>query len=122
MILIADASVVVKWLVEEPDRSAARSVLARNDALQAPDFVFVEVANVLWKKVLDTAACVRTAIEAMLALRDSRVVKPVTQTEIRAWIREGHKWVRLRADVSFGYLRATVDVYKSALAYTRDET
>lgn len=51
MTLIVDASVAVKWLVDEPDRLAARSLLDRNEQLQAPDFVFVEVANVLWKKV-----------------------------------------------------------------------
>jgi predicted nucleic acid-binding protein len=52
MTLIVDASIAVKWLVEEPDRLAARSLLDGNEHLQAPDFVFVEAANVLWKKVL----------------------------------------------------------------------
>lgn len=52
MTLIVDASVAIKWLVEEPDHLAARSLLDRNEQLQAPDFVFLEAANVLWKKVL----------------------------------------------------------------------
>jgi prevent-host-death family protein len=33
----------------------------------------------------------RVADEAMLALRDSGTIKPVTQAEIRARIREGHR-------------------------------
>jgi predicted nucleic acid-binding protein len=51
MTLLVDASVAVKWLVDEPERFAARSLLDRNEQLHAPDFVFVETANVLWKKV-----------------------------------------------------------------------
>ncbi len=31
------------------------------------------------------------AVEVMLALRDSGRIKPVTQAEIRAWMREGRK-------------------------------
>lgn len=65
MILIADASVGVKWLVEEPDRLAARSLLARNDELQAPDFVFVEVGDVLWKKVLRRELTAEQATESL---------------------------------------------------------
>jgi predicted nucleic acid-binding protein len=51
MTLVADASVAVKWLVDEPDHMAARSLLDRNEQLQAPDFVLIEAGNVLWKKV-----------------------------------------------------------------------
>jgi predicted nucleic acid-binding protein len=51
MSLVVDASVAVKWLVDEPEHLAARSLLDRNEQLHAPDFVFIETANVLWKKV-----------------------------------------------------------------------
>jgi len=40
---------------------------------------------------LEEKARGRAAVEAMLALRDSGRIKPVTQAEIRAWIREGQK-------------------------------
>jgi prevent-host-death family protein len=33
----------------------------------------------------------RAAVEAMLGLRDSGDIKPVTQAEIRAWVREGRR-------------------------------
>ncbi len=49
--LVVDASVALKWLVDEGDREMARRVLASDDALLAPDFQLVEVANSLWKKV-----------------------------------------------------------------------
>lgn len=40
---------------------------------------------------LEDKARGRAAVEAMLALRDSGRIKPVTQAEIRAWIREGRR-------------------------------
>ncbi len=40
---------------------------------------------------LEEKARGKAAIEAILALRDSGRIKPVTQTEIRAWIDEGRK-------------------------------
>jgi predicted nucleic acid-binding protein len=49
--LIVDASVVVKWFVEEPLRSEARHILEYRKDIISPDFVQIEVANVVWKKL-----------------------------------------------------------------------
>ena len=40
---------------------------------------------------LEDKARGRAAIEAILAIRDSGRIKPVTQAKIRAWIREGRR-------------------------------
>jgi predicted nucleic acid-binding protein len=50
--LVVDASVVINWHVEEIHTDAARRLL-RDDApvLHAPDLLFSEVGNILWKKV-----------------------------------------------------------------------
>lgn len=40
---------------------------------------------------LEEATRGRAAVEAMLRLRDSGDIKPVTQAEIRAWISEGRR-------------------------------
>jgi len=45
---IVDASVAVKWLVEEPGSEAAAAL--RGEELHAPDWILVECANVLWAK------------------------------------------------------------------------
>ena len=47
MKLVIDASVLVKWFIDEPgsDRAAA----LRKADLTAPDLILVEVGNVLWK-------------------------------------------------------------------------
>jgi predicted nucleic acid-binding protein len=48
---VVDASVAVKWLVEERDSNAAKRLLELEEKLVAPDFVLVKVGNVMWKKV-----------------------------------------------------------------------
>lgn len=47
--LVIDASVAVKWVVSEPGSELAEPLLDR--ALVAPDLLFAECANILWKKV-----------------------------------------------------------------------
>ena len=46
---VVDASVAVKWVVEEADSDAAR--LLSRSRLEAPDLLLVESANILWRKV-----------------------------------------------------------------------
>ncbi len=45
---VVDASVAVKWLVQEEGSEAAAAL--RGDELHAPDWILVECANVLWAK------------------------------------------------------------------------
>lgn len=47
--MIVDASVAVKWLVEEEDSDIARALLGRVDLI-APTLIHAEVANAIWKK------------------------------------------------------------------------
>jgi predicted nucleic acid-binding protein len=48
---VVDASVVVKWFVDEVHAEAARRLLADEYALSAPDLLWPECGNILWKKV-----------------------------------------------------------------------
>ncbi len=45
-----DASVVVKWFLPEIHTREALHLLAKNHELSAPDLIFAEVGNTLWKK------------------------------------------------------------------------
>lgn len=47
--LVIDASVAVKWVVPEAD--SERAELLIDHGLVAPDLLFAECANILWKKV-----------------------------------------------------------------------
>jgi predicted nucleic acid-binding protein len=61
---VIDASVAVKWVVDE---AGTREALAlRRHALAAPDLLIPECANILWKKVRRSEL---TADEAVLAAR-----------------------------------------------------
>lgn len=52
---VVDASVVVKWLLPEPDSAAAleyrRRWVAQGIVPAAPDFLLIELHNVFWKKL-----------------------------------------------------------------------
>jgi len=48
---VVDASVVIKWYVPEDNYEAARAMRTAETALAAPDLLFVETANILWKLV-----------------------------------------------------------------------
>ena len=52
MILVVDASVVIKWFVEEELHDEALALLESEHDLHGPDLLFLEVANVAWKKAL----------------------------------------------------------------------
>lgn len=47
--IVVDASVALKWVIEEEGTPAALDLLDE-DVLHAPDFLLLEVANVLWSK------------------------------------------------------------------------
>jgi len=51
MSFVVDASVAVKWLVDEPDHEKARWYLGLPVDLIAPDIALIEVGNALRKKV-----------------------------------------------------------------------
>lgn len=48
--LVVDASVAVKWFVPEAHSGHAVMLLRADRELLAPDLIWVEVGNVLWKK------------------------------------------------------------------------
>ena len=51
MEIVIDASVAVKWFIEESGTAAAREHLGSEARLVAPDLVVAEVCNALWARV-----------------------------------------------------------------------
>ncbi len=73
---VIDASVAVKWFMEEPGRNAAIDLIRSGDLLVAPDIVVLEVLNVPRRKQRQgaiEAKQVAGAVEAM-ALCVSRLI------------------------------------------------
>jgi predicted nucleic acid-binding protein len=52
MILVVDASVAIKWFVQETLRPQARRLLADRHEFVEPDLLVSEVANIAWKKTI----------------------------------------------------------------------
>jgi len=50
-VFVVDASLVVKWFVPEVDSKAARRWLDVRHDYAAPDLLFPEIGNTVWKKV-----------------------------------------------------------------------
>jgi predicted nucleic acid-binding protein len=50
-VYVIDASVLIKWFVPEIHSDAARRLLSATHEYFAPDLLFPEVGNVIWKKV-----------------------------------------------------------------------
>lgn len=49
MTLVVDASVAVKWFVEEVDSAQARELLNGDERIIAPELIVPEVCNAAWK-------------------------------------------------------------------------
>jgi predicted nucleic acid-binding protein len=67
--VVVDASVALKWVIEEADSDAAETLLL-GEPLTAPDFLAIECANVLWAKVrrgILTGDDARAGLAAILA-------------------------------------------------------
>ncbi len=67
--LVVDASVAVKWFVPEIHSEAAGRILKSKWDLLAPDIIWAEVGNTLWKKIRRGEI---SAQEAMDIIKDFR--------------------------------------------------
>lgn len=81
--IVVDASIAVKWAVDEPGRKEALAVLDAEGPFVAPDLIFAELANVLRRKermgeiaVEQTALAVEAVSGALFATVPSSDVWP----------------------------------------------
>ena len=86
--LVVDASVAVKWYIPEIHGDEAERILGSGYEMCAPDLLYSEVANVLWKHARRDAITVERAKAIMAAL--SRVL---SRSEDRQSIRSPDVWV-----------------------------
>ena len=70
---IADTNVLIKYVVPEEFSSVARRIMGQYDDAQlrliAPDYIFIECANVLWKYVRRNNLSVANAVSALRELQ-----------------------------------------------------
>lgn len=78
--LVVDASVAVKWVVPESHAPAALRALSPGYTLRAPDLIWAEVGNVLWKK------CQRRELGAEIA---SQLLQDLRRFPIKTYGAQG---------------------------------
>ena len=83
MPLVVDASVVLKWVIDEPDSDAAKQLLTE-DALMAPDLLFVECANSLCMKVRRGQINSEVAVAAFAAIEAAPITSVTTRSLVAA--------------------------------------
>ncbi len=81
---VVDASVVIKWVVCEPDTEQAIAFARRTRFLCAPDVIAAECANVLWKKVRRGHMSREEALIAARTLEKAEIEIAPTRTLLTA--------------------------------------
>ena len=69
--IVVDASVALKWVMPEEDSSAARTL--QQSELAAPDLWIIEVANALWRRVIQEDLSQKEAARRLVWLRRAPV-------------------------------------------------
>jgi predicted nucleic acid-binding protein len=109
MPLVVDASVAVKWLLPEVHSLAARRILDADEVLLAPDLLWAEVGNVLWKRCRSGDL---TRDEVRDLLRDFRRL-PVTTVPVKELVVEA-------MEIAVRFDRSIYNSLYLALAVTRE--
>ena len=79
---VVDASVAVQWLVDEENSTQALQLLYGEVRLIAPDFIFAEVANALWKMQRRREIEIEQMEKAINTLRFSPMLSPASMQEL----------------------------------------
>lgn len=87
MNLVVDASVALKWFVDEPGSDQARALIDEDAALMAPELLVAEVCNGAWRlaRLGVLGAAERGTIASEIATLFDRVV-PLTPLAPRAML------------------------------------
>ena len=107
--VVVDASVAVKWVVEET-HSGKAELLLRYDTRHAPDHWLAEAVNAVWAKQVRGDLTASDAEERMLVLRHAPVVAaPIADLMSRAFAISVARSVTIH-DSLYIALAATLDI------------
>ena len=82
MPLVVDASVALKWVLQEPDSHFAEALLRIEPDLLIPDFWLGEATNVLWLQVRRKLLTPEEAREGLALLRTQIPPTPTTDMDL----------------------------------------
>jgi predicted nucleic acid-binding protein len=78
--LVVDASVALKWVLDEPDSHLADTLLLSGEDLLIPDFLLGEATNVLWLQVRRKLMTPGEAREGLSLLRSQ--IQPIRTADL----------------------------------------
>ena len=107
--IVVDASVALKWFVPEVHSAAAASWLEQGHVLRAPDLLFPEIGNILWKKI---------ARRELTAAEGRKILRGVESLGIRA--EPSSDLLPIALEIALGLGRTVYDSMYLALALRRD--
>ena len=116
-VVVVDASVVVKWFVPEIHSDAARRLLALPLEYIAPDLLFAETANTIWKKIRR---------EELTAEEGQRLVADIGQIAVatvpcRALAEDAHALANATGRTVYDSLYVALAVRLNTRAITADD-
>jgi predicted nucleic acid-binding protein len=63
--LVVDASVAAQWVLPEPQSDRANALLLNGEPLVAPDLVYAEIGNAIWKRGVQGQISTADAVQAL---------------------------------------------------------
>jgi predicted nucleic acid-binding protein len=109
MTIVVDASIALKWFIQESEFLEARALMRQANGFAAPDLIVAEVANAFWRKRCLGAVSTAQASEALEELL----------TEIDLLVPCGDLW-RAALGASEELDHAIYDCFHLALAQSLD--
>ena len=88
--VVVDASVAVKWLVDEEFSSSAARLLDADFTLVAPELLFAEVSNALWAMRRRGDITPDDLAEAVDVLKSAPVAVPASMRQLAAAAVKNH--------------------------------
>ena len=94
MKLVVDASVAIKWLLDEAGSAEARGLVRTGTDLIGPELLLIEVANALWKSARLGRVAPNEALAAIVVLppafRQLYPVAPLIEPALELSLRHEH--------------------------------
>jgi predicted nucleic acid-binding protein len=72
--LVIDASVAVKWILPEENSEIAEELITRGVWMHAPVFIFLEIANTLWKRMRAGELHEAEAVDCLTGVRRAPLI------------------------------------------------
>ena len=116
-VFVVDASVVIKWFVPEVHSDAARRLLALSHQYIAPDLLFAETANTIWKKIRRKEL---TAEEGEQLVADMGRIA-VETVSCRALAEDGHVLANLTGRTVYDSMYVALAVRLNTRSITADD-